>query len=462
MKRQHLFFFLLKICVLLLFVAVASCDKFKDELQPEAQQTPLLPEEGQGVVGESRSLSDPHLTIQTLSGKKRIVWSDGVQAILSHADSPEGGLNPAWQSAFADVCRALPTRGINAITVTLRGDDVTSIYPWTSSGTRTPDRAKHELWKSQFQIFIQACKENNLRPIIICYIGERTNFQSITLAQYTAWMDVFADVMKTGDDISGNLILGIEEVGQSMSNNQVASWWNPLNAVIKARMPRCITMLHNNPGKKFWQATSPSLQVDVINVQETSIGNMEATANDALNRGYAIHLHEWYGAIKVSQSDATNISKLNQQLAVAQRTGCKCSGIFANDYDTQRPDVNKLRNVHTAQGNYFYGNNPPPDDTIIVPPTGNIIVEYSTQFSLSPSTVLVNGAQLNAGGMWFGVKTGTGTFIFTLKKGTSTPVNYTDATAPFQFKPWLQSGFNYTLTARDGNGQSVVINFVVR
>lgn len=466
MKRLLLFASLIETLLLAGFLLFVSCHKF----EYEEETTNDTPQTTNDTTGTTRALTDPHLTLQTVSGKKRIYWSDGIQATLSHADSPESGLHPSYQSAFAAVCTELPARGINAITVTLRGDDVTSIFPWTSSGTRTPDRAKHELWKSQFQVFIQACKERNLRPIIICYIGERTNFSSITLAQYTAWLDVFADVMKTGDDITGNLILGIEEVGQNMSNNQVATWWNPLNAVIKARMPRCLTMLHNNPGKKFWQATSPALQVDVINVQETTIGNMETTANDALNRGYAIHLHEWYGAIKASQSDATNISKLNQQLAVSERTGCRCSGIFASDYDTQRPDVNKLRNVHTAQGNYFYGSNPPPpppdDDTVVTPPpTGILTIEYSTRWDKSSAQTLTEGATLPQGSYWIFVRTGTAPLQFTLTKGGTAVRSTTDSSAPYDLNgnnnQYLQRGYTYRLTVRDGSGQSVAINFTV-
>lgn len=191
----------------------------------------------------------------------------------------------------------------------------------------------------------------------------------------------------------------------------------------------------------------------MINVQETSIGNMETTANDAISRGYAIHLHEWYGAIKASQSDATNIGKLNQQLAVSQRTGCKCSGIFANDIDTQRPDTNKLKNVHIHQGNYFFGSNPPPDDTIITPSAMEIV--YSVNYSLNPSNVLDNGDVLPVGGMWFGVKTGTGAHTFVLKRGTTTVNNVTDNSAPFQFKNnWLQRG-SYTLTV---NGEARVFS----
>jgi hypothetical protein len=62
--------------------------------------------------------------------------------------------------------------------------------------------------------------------------------------------------------------------------------------------------------------------------------------------------------------------------------------------------------------------------------------------------------------MWFGVQQGTGTFSFSLKKGTGTPDNFTDTTAPYQFKAsWLQQGA-YTLTITNG-GSTQTINFTV-
>lgn len=414
-----------------------------------------------------------------------------------------------------------------------------------------------EGWKTRWLTFINAVKAKGRKPVIIVYIGERTNWYR-TLSEYQSWLTVLSSVLRSGEDISGYFIFGIEEIGQRQgtttlySDNEIAAWWNPMNQMIKALFPYSITMLHNIPLDKFYQASNPPLQVDMINVQETSIGNMENTANDAISRGYAIHLHEWYGAIKASQSNDTNISKLDQQLGVSQRTGCMCSGIFANDIDTQRPDTNKLKNVHIHQGNYFFVNNPPPDDTVIIttyalhyafnntlnpnntlqgetlsagkvwiyiqtttdipnrplkfyydgifinnesgrpyelkggagftvsdgqhevkvvdaqnveiakatfavgnivlPPDDTIVppstmeIVYSVNFSLNPSNVLDNGDVLPVGGMWFGVKQGTGAHTFILKRGTTTVNNVTDNTAPFQFKNnWLQMG-SYTLT----------------
>ena len=396
-----------------------------------------------------------NLTTQVINGKRRIYWSDGQQAILSHADSPEGGLNPSWQTSFADLCRSLPKRGINTITVTLRGDDVTSIFPFTTQGGTTPDRTKMNLWKYQLSIFINECKARNLRPIIIAYIGERTNFNK-TLAQYQSWLSVLADVLKSGEDISGYFIFGIEEIGQSWSDNQVASWWNPLNSYIKSVMPKCLTMLHNNPGKKFWRATSPVLQVDMIDIQETSIGNMEASANDVLNRGYAAHLHEWYGAIKVSQSEATNLSKLNQQLAVSDRIGCKCSAVFASDYDTQRPDTNKLKSIHQAQSNYLYGNIVLPPDTTTTP--SNIEIRYSASYTRSPSVVLNNGTTVPQGSYWLFSNVAVN---WELKKGTSVVKTTTNSLyLNGNSNTYFQRGYTYTLTTTNTSGTKV-ITFVV-
>ncbi len=408
------------------------------------------------TVGNSRAIPTDYMV---KSGTK-LYWNTGEQVITSHADSPEGGLNPSWQSQDADYSRAVARRKINARTYTLRGDDVTSIHPYTNTYQKIPDRAKMEGWKARWLVFINACKAQGTKPVIICYIGERTNWYK-PLSEYQAWLTVLADVLRSGEDISGYFVFGVEEIGQRSgsstlySDNEIAAWWNQINVMLKSLFPYSITMLHNNPGDKFWRATSPVLQVDMINVQETSIGNMETTANDAIGRGYAIHLHEWYGAIKASQSDATNISKLNQQLSVSQRTGCKCSGIFANDIDTQRPDTNKLKNVHIHQGNYFYGNTQPPDDTIIIPPAGNIIVNIANNYHLNNATPLINGATITGGRTyWFFTSTQSN---FSLKKGTSNPVNYNNRTS---FSAWLQRGYNYVLTVTN-NGNTTAIDFSV-
>ena len=444
----------MKTIYLLTSVVLYLCSCNKETFEP---LEPIEVEQFIDTFGYSRSIPTDYMTkIGT-----KLFWNTGEQTITSHADSPESGLHPSHQTQDADYSRAIARRKINARTYTLRGDDVTSIHPYTNTWEKIPDRAKMQGWKNQWLIFINACKAQGTKPVIIVYIGERTNWYK-PLSEYQTWLTVLADVLKSGEDITGYFVFGIEEIGQRSggtslySDNEIASWWNPMNQMLKALFPYSITMLHNNPGDKFWRATNPTLQVDMINIQETSIGNMETTANDAISLGYAIHLHEWYGAIKASQSDATNISKLNQQLAVSQRTGCKCSGIFANDIDTQRPDTNKLKNVHIAQGNYFYGNVQPPDDTVIIPPTPtSLTVIYSKNYSLSPPDTLRNGSILPTGGMWFGVKQGTGLHTFILKKGTSTQT-FTDNSAPFQFKAnWLSSG-SYTLTT---NGE--VISFGV-
>lgn len=122
--------------------------------------------------------------------------------------------------------------------------------------------------------------------------------------------------------------------------------------------------------------------------------------------------------------------------------------------------VDNSQGTTISQATFTVGTIVLPPDTIIPPDTTNIVVEYSVDFSLNPSTPLVNGARLPIGGMWLGVKTGTGVHTFSLKRGTSNPENFTDNSAPFQFKAnWLQAG-SYTLTINNGSVNKI-ITFVV-
>lgn len=360
------------------------------------------------VVNPPPTPASHHLTTQIVNGKKRIYWSDGQPAILSHADSPEGGLHPSWRVRDEQLSRALAARRANVRTYTLRGDDVTSVKPY-STGT-TVDRAKMEIWKAQFLVYVNECKAKGIRPIFILYIGERTNWYR-TLSEYQAWLSVFADVMKSGEDITGYFIMGIEEIGQRSgstslySDNEIAAWWNPLNAYIKSIMPKCITMLHNNPNDKFWQATNPALQVDVICVQENNsaggartIEIMESTATDALNRGYAVHLHECYNCFQGSiTQDTTNLKIM---LASGNRLGCKCAAIFDPAIDTQQPDTSKNALLHRMMGRYLYGlAQLPPDTPVTNPPATQYPLHYALNSTLQPNNTL-QGATLSAGKIW--------------------------------------------------------------
>ena len=105
-----------------------------------------------------------------------------------------------------------------------------------------------------------------------------------------------------------------------------------------------------------------------------------------------------------------------------------------------------------------------PPDTIVTPPTGNFIVEFSNQYSHTPSTT-VNGttATITQGSYWWFVRTGTAPFTFLLKKGTQIVKQTTDTSPIFDLNGnsniYFQAGNTYTLTITDGSNQTRVINF---
>ena len=320
--------------------------------------------------------------------------------ILKHADSPESRLKPGYEAAFKIECELLPSYGINAITCTLRGDDVTTIYPWvTSSPSSGVDVAKLQKWHDQLKYFIDQCNSKGFPGVCILYLGERTNFQNITASQYYTWIDAMAPIF---EDISGNCIFGWEEIGQTMTAQQMATWANPIISYLKLKMPKCLTMIHNNPGQKPWTAASIA---DVMCIQETSASAMGTSGVAAFNAGYAVHLHEWYGGFKVSNSQSANLTALDSFLnqAKAETSGY---GIFANDYDTGAIDATKLEYLYKALVNKLSGVVIPPPDpqptnmptitTILYKDTNNnTLADLKTQTNIpvttAKTTVVVTG-----------------------------------------------------------------------
>lgn len=298
----------------------------------------------------------PPMAYHTLSViNKQLQWEDGTWCNLIHADSPEPRLHPNYKAAFSAECKALPTKGINCITVTMRGDDVTAINPWLNNNpSQGVDIAKLQTWHSQLKEFLDECEKNGLRGVVIAYLGERTNFKSITDQQYEAW---FIEMGKIFADISGQIIFGWEEIWDGSDLNTML-FADRVGSLLKSYLPKSLLMVHNNPSQKPFNAASSF--VKLICIQETSIAAMKATAQAALAKGYAVHFHELYGQVKLSNSQDANKAIMKSLCEAAMSIGVKNVGCFANDYDLSSPDASKLGYLYEYQSQLLSGTTPNP------------------------------------------------------------------------------------------------------
>lgn len=290
---------------------------------------------------------------------KQLQWSDGQPCNLIHADSPESRLHPNYRAQFSNECKVLPTKGINCITLTLRGDDVTAISPWLNNQpSQGVDVAKLALWATQLKEFLTECEKNNLRGVIIAYLGERTNFKSITDQQYESW---FVEMGKAFSEIQGSIIFGWEEIWDGSDSNTMR-FCDRVGSLLKSHLPQSLLMYHNNPGQKAFNAGSSF--VKLVCIQETSVSAMKATAETALSKGYAVHFHELYPGFKTTNAQDTNKALMKQLCEAAMSIGVKNAGCFASDYDLQAPDPNKLGYLYEYQAQLLSGTITPPN-----PPT---------------------------------------------------------------------------------------------
>lgn len=297
---------------------------------------------------------------------KQLQWSDGVPCNLIHADSPESRLHPNYKAQFSAECKLLPTYGINTITVTMRGDDVTAISPFINNNpSQGIDVAKIQTWHGQLKEFLTECENSGLRGVIIAYLGERTNFKSITDQQYENW---FIEMGKIFQDISGQIIFGWEEIWDG-SDSATMRFADRIGSLLKSYLPNSLLMVHNNPGQKPFNAGSSF--VKLICIQETSVSAMKATAEAALSKGFAVHFHELYPGFKLSNSQDTNKKLMAELVTAAKSVGVNNVGCFASDYDLQAPDASKLSYLYQYQSQLINGATPPPNPTPMT-------IKYST------------------------------------------------------------------------------------
>lgn len=377
---------------------------------------------------------------------KKLQWDDGKPCMLVHADSPESRLKPGNELAFKTESELLPTYGINCITATMRGDDITQVFPWvTSSPSSGVDTVKLQKWHDQIKYFLDQCTSKNLRGVAILYLGERTNFNSITTQQYQQWIDAMAPIFS---DIQGQLIFGWEEIWNNSAQGTI-DFASNIGSYLKSKLPDSLMMVHNNPGQKPWSVYNPV--IDLMCIQETSVTAMGASGVDAFNKGYAVNLHEWYGGFKVSNSQSANITALDQFLnqAKAETSGY---GIFASDYDLQAPDATKLSYLYQNLSSKLNGGTiPPPQPT-------NMIIGYST--NRTDFKELIQGDSIPAGDYYVEAKDATPTVYFTLEKDGQILVNKKPENgAPYDLDGGVKRTFtngNYKLLVQDKTGSKIV------
>lgn len=266
-----------------------------------------------------------------------------LNVFLTHFDSPESRLLNGYEAAFSQEIKDLAPIG-NCITATLRGDDV-AVNPWISNNVANGvDFAKIRKWKGQLLEWITERRKYVDDPVLILYLGERTNWNNLTDAQYDDFIEAIGQVFKEGTDITGNCIFGWEEIGQSSTGAQVAAFVNNMAAKIKGYMPKALVMIHNNPGQKHWQTP---MAADIICLQETSLSAFNTSAQDVFNRGYAVHLHEYYNPISSGAlTDAKK--KIINDYTTTSFDIVSGYGLYIQGYDTVQPS-----NVNLDTQKYF-------------------------------------------------------------------------------------------------------------
>lgn len=261
-----------------------------------------------------------------------------LNVFLTHFDSPESRLRNGYELALSAEIKELAKIG-NCLTGTMRGDDVTDITPWKNNQvSQGIDTAKIAKWKGQILEWITERRKYNDDACFIAYLGERTNWDSLTDAQYFAFIDALAVAFKAGEDITGNMIWGWEEIGQSQSGATVASFVNKIAARIRSQMPKSLIMIHNNIGEKHWRT---SMDIDLVCLQESSLSGFSSDAQDVVGNGYAVHCHEYYNPIS---SGSLTQAKKNIIDAYIQTSRSIVSGygLYIQGYDTNQPSLANL------------------------------------------------------------------------------------------------------------------------
>lgn len=445
MKRVIIFASLVETLLLAGFLLFVSCHKFDYE-----EEQPVIVGDTVAISGNSRT-AGKHLEVINNQ-----LYLDGELFKIIEANSPESRLR---ECSFAELDQ-LNACGINTIYATLYGGDITSIHPFINRSNPAAgfDDARVNTWVAYLERWIFGYPGQ--RHIVHLLLSEKENHFTLSEANHKAMLTYFANKFR---NFEGYIIYNREELPTGQT-----TYINKYYRHLKQVAPFSIRGIHNNTNQNPWRGfeTSSDTLIQFLAFQEWH-GNFDRRIRAEVVRGkWAGYASEVTGGFQT----APNCSTLTATLCNAGGIYSSGMGFFISSKDHSAPTFHSsycscyqyaaslLRNTGTPP--------PPPDDTVVVPPPpGNIIVEYSTTWNKSNAQTLNNNATLTQGSYWIFVRTGAAPMTFTLRKGTGTPVTKTDATAPFDYNgnnnTYLQRGYTYTLTVRDGNGQSVVINFSV-
>lgn len=364
-----------------------------------------------------------------------------LNVFLTHFDSPEARLLDGYESAFSQEIKDLAPFG-NCITVTLRGDDV-AVNPWINNNPANGvDVNKIRKWKGQLLEWITERRKYKDDAAIIGYFGERTNWNSLTDDQNYQLIDTVAAEFKAGIDITGNCIFGWEEIGQNTSSTIVASFVNKMAARIKSQMPKALVMIHNNPGEKHWRTP---MNIDMVCLQETSLSAFASSAQDVINNGYAVHLHEYYNPISTGAlTDAKK--KVIDDYVKTSRGIVSGYGLYIQGYDTVKPS-----NVNLDTQKYFAN----AINGVIIPPPNptTMKIGFSRNANRTDFREFVEGESIAAGNIYIEARDVTPTVYFTLVKNAVTIVNNKPENgAPYDAhggQPYNATDGSYSLAVTD-------------
>lgn len=366
---------------------------------------------------------------------------DGERFRIVEANSPESRLR---ECSFAELDQ-LNACGINTIYATLYGGDVTSIHPFidrNNPGRGFNDEVVNN-WLAYLEHWVFGYTEKHIVHLLL---SEKENHFTLSETNHKNMITYLTTKFKS---IEGYVIYNREELPTGQTE-----YINNYYRHLKQQAPYSIRGIHNNTGQNPWNGfqTSSDTLIQFLGFQEWG-GNFDRRIRSQVPAG------KWAGyASEVTGGFQTypNCVNLTNTLFNAGGQYSSGMGFFISSKDQSAPTFHG-----SYCGCYQHAANLAGDtenDTVVVPPTGNIVIEYSAHYSLSPSTILNNGATLQqlTGGYWFLVKTGTGTFTFSIKKGTSNPVTYSDSSPIYSFKIWLQRGYVYTLTVTNGGNVKTI------
>lgn len=423
----------------------------KDEIAPPTNNEQLTT--SNETTGSSRA-AGKHLEVINNQ-----LYLDGERFKIVEANSPESRLR---ECSFAELDQ-LNACGINTIYATLYGGDVTSIHPFINRSNPAAgfNDAVVNNWVAYLERWIYGYPGQ--RHIVHLLLSEKENHFTLSETNHKAMIAYFANKFR---NFEGYIIYNREELPTGKS-----AYINTYYRYLKQVAPYSIRGIHNNTAENPWSShyTSADTLIQFLAFQEWH-GNFDRRIRAEVARGkWAGYASEVTGGFQTHPSCST----LTATLSNAGGTYSSGMGFFISSKDHSAPTFHSsycgCYQYAAALAGTGTGNPPPPppdDTTVTPPPGGNIIVEYATTWNKSNAQLLNNNATLAQGSYWIFVRTGTAPMQLTLLKGTSTVRNTTDSAAPFDLNgssnQYLQRGYAYKLTVRDGAAQTVVVNFTVQ